>query len=351
VDELERDYRTLRDNVGAVRVERDAVRVAGPDAVSFLHGQCSQDIAGLAVGASAWSLVLQPQGKVDALVRVTRTGPDTVVVDTDGGWGEALVARLNRFKLRVKADIEPLPWACVALRGPGAIAAGSSVAAGADLLVVDASWPGLPGVDLLGVAPLIPPGVAEVSLAAYDLTRIEAGVPVMGAELDDRTIPAETGIVERTVSFTKGCYTGQELVARIDSRGGHVPRHLRGLLLPDGVVPPGTELRLGPARVGTVTSSAARPGGGAVGLAYVSRNVEPPAEVAIRVAPDQEPAADLTEARTTDGPADQVAPGGPTGARTADGPADQVAPGDPTAGTVAAAGGPSASVRVLPLVG
>ena len=325
--DLEQDYRLLREKVGAVRVERDVVRVSGADAVTFLHGQCSQDIAGLAVGASTWSLVLQPQGKVDALVRVTRTGPDSVVLDTDGGWGEALVARLNRFKLRVKAVIEPLAWRCVALRGPEAHAAGRTVSAGPELLVVDASWPGLPGVDLLGPQPPIPSGVAEVGVDAYQLTRIEAGVPIMGAELDERTIPAETGIVERTVSFTKGCYTGQELVARIDSRGGHVPRHLRAVLLPGGVVTPGTELRLGTTRVGTVTSSAAAPAGGAVGLAYVSRNVEPPAEVSL--GPSH-------EGETPSGPTTEPAPVGASD--------DEGAP-------PAGAAGASASVRVLPLVG
>ena len=85
----------------------------------------------------------------------------------------------------------------------------------------------------LGPQPSPPTGVPLVSLEAYQAVRIEAGVPAMGAELTDRTIPAETGIIDRTVSFTKGCYTGQELVARIDSRGGHVPRHLRGLVLSD----------------------------------------------------------------------------------------------------------------------
>jgi folate-binding protein YgfZ len=279
--DLERDYRLLREKVGAVVLERDAVRVTGADAVAFLQGQCSQDVTGLAVGGTVWSFVLQPQGKVDALVRLTRTGGESVVLDTDGGWGDAVVARLNRFKLRVKADVERLLWRCVGLRGPLAGDVARSVTAGPDLLVVDASWPGLPGVDLLGARPAIPAGVAEVAAEAYALARIEAGVPAMGAELDQGTIPAETGIMDRTVSFTKGCYTGQELVARIDSRGSHVPRHLLGVVLPGGPVASGTVLLAGTREVGQVTSSAPAPGGGAVGLAYVARSVEPPAEVSV----------------------------------------------------------------------
>ena len=273
----------------AARIERDVLRVAGPDAVSFLQGQCSQDISGLAVGASAWSLVLQPQGKIDALVRVTRVDADTVVLDTDGGWGPALLARLNRFKLRVKVELEPLAWGGVALRGPGAaeVAGGISAdPAGAEtVLVVDAGWDGPSAVDLLGPEPAIPAGIPEMTAGEYEVARIEAGFPAMGSELTERTIPAETGLVERTVSFTKGCYTGQELVARIDSRGGHVPRHLRGVVVVGPApakgtgLPQGTVLLAGDKQVGTVTSSAVTADGRTIGLAYVSRNLEPPSEV------------------------------------------------------------------------
>ena len=114
-----------------------------------------------------------------------------------------------------------------------------------------------------------------VSPDAYEAVRIEAGVPAMGAELTERTIPAETGIVDRTVSFTKGCYTGQELVARIDSRGGHVPRHLRGVVL-SGPAPAGATLEVDGKNVGALTSVGRRPDG-AVALAYVGRDVAPPA--------------------------------------------------------------------------
>ena len=113
-----------------------------------------------------------------------------------------------------------------------------------------------------------------VSHEAYEAVRIEAGVPVMGAELTDRTIPAETGIVDRTVSFTKGCYTGQELVARIDSRGGHVPRHLRGVVLA-GPAPAGATVEVDGRNAGALTSVARRPDG-AVALAYVRRDVPIP---------------------------------------------------------------------------
>jgi folate-binding protein YgfZ len=270
MSDLDREYRLLRGAAGAVWLPRDAVRVSGPEAVDFLQGQCSQDVIALKTGQSAWSWLLEPQGKVSALVRVTRAADDVVVLDTDGGFGEQLRARLTRFKLRVKADIEALDWQCLAVRGPEA----KRVPDG-----LDADWPGLPGVDLLGPQPLPPTGVPTVSLDVYQAVRIEAGVPVMGAELTDRTIPAETGIVDRTVSFTKGCYTGQELVARIQSRGGHVPRHLRGVVL-SGAAPAGATIEVEGKKAGSLTSVGLRPGG-AVGLAYVGRDVTPPASATV----------------------------------------------------------------------
>src|SRR5688572_32070787 len=99
--DLDADDEALRHGAGAVWLPRDVLRVGGPDAVSFLQGQVSQDVLALDVGGSAWSFLLQPQGKVDALVRLTRTAEDEVVADVDAGYGDAVAARLNRFKLRV----------------------------------------------------------------------------------------------------------------------------------------------------------------------------------------------------------------------------------------------------------
>ncbi len=273
---VDQDYRALRHEAGAVWLPRDFVVARGPETVTFLQGQLSQDVTALETGQSVLSFLLQPQGKVDALLRVTRTAPEQIVLDTDEGWGEAVLNRLERFKLRVKCDLAPLAWRCLAVRGAKA----HEVAAGAkgDALV-PADWPGLPGIDVLGGDPRVPEGVPVCGAEAYEAVRIEAGVPRMGSELSERTIPAETGLVERTVSFTKGCFTGQELVARIDSRGGHVPRRLRGVVVEDDVLPPaGARVEAAGREVGTLTSVARSPGlGTAVALAFVGRAVEPPA--------------------------------------------------------------------------
>ncbi len=158
------------------------------------------------------------RGRWTSWLRVTADGVDSFVLDVDGGYGEAVVTRLNRFKLRVRVEITPVDWQCVAVRGDGA-----SAIAG-----IDAEWPGIEAVDAVGPDAVDVVG-REGALEDYERARIEAGVPAMGREITSATIPAELGVTERSVSFTKGCYTGQELVARVDSRGGNVPRHLRRL--------------------------------------------------------------------------------------------------------------------------
>lgn len=282
----------LYTTLGAVEVPRDVVRVSGPDAVAYLQGQLSQDVEDLDVGATSWTFVLQPTGKVDVWGRVTRTGADVFVIDVEAGAGEALVQRLRRFLLRTKATVEPLgDWRCIVLRGPGAVEAAKEAEVQAEVRV-PAGWPGVEGACLLGPDVTVPPGIPRATVEAVEAARITAGVPAMGSELTERTIPAEAGqwVIDASVDFTKGCFTGQELVARIDSRGGNVPRRLRGLVLAEGSnpPPPGSRVRVGDDEVGEVTSAAWSPALGApVALAYVGRAVDLPAggEVVAELAP------------------------------------------------------------------
>jgi folate-binding protein YgfZ len=278
------------------------LRVSGTGALDYLQGQCSQDLADLATGSARDSLVLSPQGKLDALIRVTRLGDEEYLVDVAGGYGDELEARLNRFKLRVKAVIERSDWSCVALRGPGSadLVDLGSPSNGADV-IVPYSWNGVVGVDIIGEDPEIPTRARPCSWQAFEALRVEAGIPQMGSELDGRTIAAEADLLERCVSFTKGCYTGQELVARLDARGNRVSRRLRGLVLargdasanaPSGVGAAGrspssglvgSEVLLGDKVVGSVTSAAWSPSLGAiVALGYLHRDVVPPCEVLVK---------------------------------------------------------------------
>jgi len=263
----------LRTELGAAPIQRDVVRVQGTEAGAYLQGQLSQDLDELPVDGSAPSLLLQPTGKVDAWLRVTRLSQDELLLDVDAGFGEAVLARLRRFKLRTQAELTLEQWSGLALRGPGAEAI--DVPTGA--LGLAAGWPGVAGVDVLSSGELALAGAPLVDPGSLEALRIECGVPAMGADLTDATIPAEAGqwLIDASVSFTKGCYTGQELVARIDSRGGNVPRPLRGLLVDGEPVPLGTTVHLDGSQVGAVTSSARSVALGAIALAPLARSVEP----------------------------------------------------------------------------
>lgn len=274
---------TAPDHLVAAPLDRDVVLASGPDVIAFLQGQLSQDVTALSVGGSAWSFLLQPQGKVDAWLRLTKLAEDRILLDVHGGFGPAVITRLERFKLRTKVEFEPRSWKALAVRGPGAAAlrAPTEQEEGDAAVVASAGWRGVEGVDIIGPADavVVPDGAEPVTADELNALRIALGVPQMGAELTESTIPAEAGqwVIDASVSFTKGCFTGQELVARIDSRGGNVPRRIRGVVIGDGsVVPVGAALAIGDKDAGTITSSAA-----GVALASVPRSVEPPAAVMV----------------------------------------------------------------------
>ena len=279
----------------------------GPDAEAYLQGQLSQDVAALAVGASAHSLLLEPDGKLSALLRVTRTDGQGFVLDVDKGYGDAVAARLRRFLLRSKVELEALAWRDLSLRGAGVGAAAAgllTVLAERGVLALPFEWNGWTGVDLLGPADVVlgpddaalPDGVTACGAEAVEACRIVSGLPAMGTELTEKTIAAEAGLVGRTVSFTKGCYTGQELVARLDARGSNVPRRLVGLVAPTGeeiALARGMTLHGGDAPAGdgaaedkvagTITSAAWSVELDAwVALAYLHRKVEAPGPVRVR---------------------------------------------------------------------
>lgn len=169
---------------------RDVVIAEGPDAVSYLHSQASQNIEAMAVGEERWTFLLEPTGKVEVLARVRRVGDERLELDTDAGYGGALLARIDRFKIRVKADTSLVP-------------------ATADAPPRDES------------------------------ARVAAGWPAMGAEIvPGETLVAGSGLSQVAVDFRKGCYPGQELVERMDSRGAEAPRRL--CRLPAGDYDPAT---------------------------------------------------------------------------------------------------------------
>lgn len=255
-------------------IDRDLVVVTGSDAFSFLQSLVSQDLDGITDGEVRPSLLLTPQGKLDSAFRVVRVG-DEVWLDLDAGYGAALASSLGRYKIRVQADIEDRSagWAMVALRDGGAAPSVGTVIQVAG------------GSDVIGMGELLAPITDRgLSAAAYERQRIEAGEPRLGAELDDSVIPQEAGLEHAAVSFTKGCFLGQELVCRIDTRG-HVNRFVRRLHH-TGTVRPAVddEIRDGDRVVGRVTSVTPDDGGPVVALGFVRREIEPPAAVTVTTA-------------------------------------------------------------------
>lgn len=291
------EYGVLRHAAGMVdRSDRGFVSVAGLDALTFLQSIVSADVAGLADGQGVHSLLLHPQGKLDVDFRLLRVGEECWL-DADPGMGTPLAASLARFRIRVKVDIGERSGGMLSVRGPATdeLFPEASVEQhehvgwhGARL--VRADWPGSMGVDVVGPLDAIRAarveiaarGVTECSPGALELVRIEAGVPRHGFELDDTVIPQEAFLERDAVSFTKGCFLGQELVCRIDTRG-HVNRYLRCLRVQGDELPPrGAEISAAEKIVGSITSVARSPELGVVALGYVRREIEPPADVELR---------------------------------------------------------------------
>ena len=234
-------------DVFRIDVERDGVAVEGADAARYLQSQLSQEIASMIVGASAWSFVLSPTGKVDSLVRVQRTAEDAFLLDTDAGYGDGLMTRLLRFRIRVDVQLVPSARRIVAFRGSGLppMPDGALIAWG-EGFDLDAEHPSIAS----GGIPTVPAGTADDLLRA----RIEACWPAMGTEIvPGETVPAETGVISLAVNFAKGCYPGQELVERMDSRGAAAPWRLEAVDVGRGAVA-GAVLERDGAAIGSLTS-------------------------------------------------------------------------------------------------
>jgi len=213
---------------------RAFVRVAGPDAQDYLQRMVSNDVEALHLGDSCPALLLTAKARLIAPLVVWRRGEDDYLLLTEPELGEAVRAHLARMRLRAQCEIELEEHESALVFGGEGIAT---------------DFPG--AVEVLDAA--LEPTLAPDEL---ELRRIEAGVPRWGRELDDAILPAEAGLDETHISFSKGCYPGQEPIARLHYRG-HVNRKLQVVELDDETA------------VERVTSTARRPDGTVVALAYV----------------------------------------------------------------------------------
>lgn len=249
---------------------RGFVRVSGPQAADYLQRMVSNDVEALAVGASCDAMLLTPKARLIAVVRVVRRGEEDFLLLTEPELAEAVRSQLVQFRFAARAEIEVEEHASYVVLGEGAEAPEG-------VLAVPSDDYGVPGWEVVDGPEL---GAERLPDEDLERLRIEAGTPAWGRELDDRILPAEAGLVERAVSLTKGCYPGQEPIARLHYRG-HANRGLRRLRI-ESETPPeyDSELVLEGKTVGRVTSAV--PADGAVlALGYVRAEVPEGSELRV----------------------------------------------------------------------
>ncbi len=284
------DYERLTKGVGLVdRSDRGKLLLTGSEAAEYLQGQVTNDVGALAPGQGVYAALLTHKGKVVADMRVLR-GEDFLLIDMEQVALPFVRRNVDMYSIGrdVQLTDETADRAILSLVGPEAAAALDAEPPADEHAFVDGRH-GLYVRTDLGVDVLCPAdqadavksalGVEPVAPDAAELVRIESGRPRHGIDFDAETIPQEAGLNERAVSFTKGCYVGQETVARLHYQG-KPNRHLRGLKLSepgqtgDGVV-------FGEREVGRLGSTAISPVHGPVALALIRREAAPGAEVAV----------------------------------------------------------------------
>jgi folate-binding protein YgfZ len=238
----------------AAVLDRAFLRASGPDAAAYLQSMVSNDVEAVAPGKGTYALLLTPKARVIADLEVFRVDEDLVLACPPQAVGDVLET-LVRARFRKKVALDPAEYALVwgADDGDGALAELETPA----------------GVERLLAAP---PGNGAATEADWELARIEAGMPRFGREFDSSSMPAEAGLETRAVSFTKGCYPGQEPVARLHYRG-HANRGVRGVRFEGSLADAGAEVAVDGATVGRVTSAVESPRFGPIGLAILRREV------------------------------------------------------------------------------
>jgi tRNA-modifying protein YgfZ len=275
--------------VALERPDRSTIVLGGSDVLRYLHAVCTQHTLDRAPGDATQALLLSPKGKIEFAFRLAVL-EEGVLVDTEAAAAQGLAERLARFVFRYDVTVgQPVPGAATVV-GPGADAAlaaaglpvpvpGRAGIAGPDLVLrrtpvgVDLLGPGAPAA----VAGLERAGVERAPDGLWELLRVEHGLPRAGLELTDDVLAEEAGLLGSHVHLDKGCYPGQETVARVHNLG-QVQRRLAGLRFEpsgDGLPAPRTELVADDGRrAGQLRSVVDHPRLGPIGLAYVRRVVD-----------------------------------------------------------------------------
>jgi len=284
------EYELLRESVGLVdRSGRGKLRLVGTEAAEFLQGQVTNDVEALEPGTGCYAALLNHKGKVRTDMRVLR-GAEWIWADTEPDMQAVVESTVRTYGIGrdVRAEDVTGSHAILSLLGPAAPSRLDVEPPAEEHAFVEGEH-GLYVATLLGVdvicaaaevdAVRLALGVEQVSDEAVECLRIESGRPRFGFDFNTDTIPEEADLNERAVSFTKGCYVGQETVARLHYKG-KPNRHLRGLRLSEPA-PPGAELHLDGRVVGTVGSVSESPLHGPIALAIVRREAEPGDELRV----------------------------------------------------------------------
>jgi tRNA-modifying protein YgfZ len=290
-------YRALTEDAALVdRSERGKLALAGPEAKTFLNGQISNDVEALTGGTGLYATFLTPKGKLLGDLRVLDLGHE-LWLDTERPALQALFDLVRRGTVGWRAELHKrtVQQALLSLVGPHAGAAAGAEGLEPEHANRPATLGGAPvvlvvtdlGVDVIcatddAARVRAALDVPEAPESAAEIVRVESGRPRFGVELDDSVMPQEAGLNERAVSFTKGCYVGQETVARLHWRG-KPNRHLRGLRL-SAPTATGEILRAREREVGRVGSAVISPRLGPLALALVRREVQPGDTIAVGVA-------------------------------------------------------------------
>ena len=295
--EIDGQYRALREEAGFARRKRGWISVEGADAAEYLQGQLTNDIEALEPGAGAYSALLDRQGRMQADMRVLRLSEVEILIETEPATVDACARHLTMYSVGREVSVEVLggTLGLLSVVGPASSPATGLPPLGGENDHERVEMDGLParagrtagGLDLVaspdqldGLADaLAARGVVEVTEDALEIVRVESGRPRFGSEMTQETIPQEAGINDRAVSFTKGCYIGQETVARLHYKG-KPNRHLRGLQLADPAEP-GAIVTLGERELGTLGTPVLSPAHGPIALAILRREAEPGDEVLV----------------------------------------------------------------------
>ncbi len=285
--ELDGQYRALREEAGYVVRSRAMLLVKGPDAAEYLQGQLTNDIEAVEPQGGCYAALLDRKGHLESDLRVLRLESGEIWLDLEPGPAEAVLKHLRTYSIGREVEIEDVRelWSIVSLIGPQAAVLSGFEGLGPEHAQRFRQWD---GTDILAVATdlgvdlvvrsedsaaleelLRAAGAVRVSEEAAEIVRVESGRPRFGLDMGAESMPAEAGIVERAVDFEKGCYIGQEPVARLHYRG-KPNRTLRGLRL-SGPAAHGDSIRLGDREVGTIGTACLSPALGAIALAIVRR--------------------------------------------------------------------------------